>query len=107
MKMSDKDPDVWASVLAGLKSAWPTIYAALLAGLIAYARLIYDCGERKNKWAEGVICGALALTISGLLDYFGLPVSLTPFLGGMVGFIGTDQLRGIAVGMLKRKTGSS
>ncbi|AHW28082.1 tail protein [Salmonella enterica subsp. enterica serovar Abony str. 0014] len=42
MKMNDKTPEFWAAVLTGLKNAWPQILGALMAGLIAYGRLIYD-----------------------------------------------------------------
>ncbi|EAQ2996255.1 phage tail protein [Salmonella enterica subsp. enterica serovar Abony] len=40
--MNDKTPEFWAAVLTGLKNAWPQILGALMAGLIAYGRLIYD-----------------------------------------------------------------
>lgn len=53
MKMNDKTPEFWAAVLTGLKNAWPQILGALMAGLIAYGRLIYDGATRKNKWLEG------------------------------------------------------
>ncbi|EBV4390098.1 phage holin, lambda family, partial [Salmonella enterica subsp. enterica serovar Typhimurium] len=52
--MNDKTPEFWAAVLTGLKNAWPQILGALMAGLIAYGRLIYDGATRKNKWLEGV-----------------------------------------------------
>lgn len=52
MKMNDKTPEFWAAVLTGLKNAWPQILGALMAGLIAYGRLIYDGATRKNKWLE-------------------------------------------------------
>ncbi|EAB5971010.1 phage holin, lambda family, partial [Salmonella enterica] len=51
--MNDKTPEFWAAVLTGLKNAWPQILGALMAGLIAYGRLIYDGATRKNKWLEG------------------------------------------------------
>ncbi|KLT13754.1 hypothetical protein ABT69_11805 [Salmonella enterica subsp. enterica serovar Typhimurium] len=68
MKMNDKTPEFWAAVLTGLKNAWPQILGALMAGLIAYGRLIYDGAIRKNKWLEGVLCGALSLCVTSALD---------------------------------------
>lgn len=105
MKMNDKDVGFWADVLNGLKNSWPQISGAMLAALIAYARLIYDGAERKNKWIEGVLCGALSLGISSGLDVVGLPISMSPFVGGMVGFIGVEKLRGIAINAISRRVG--
>ncbi|EAQ9896828.1 phage holin, lambda family, partial [Salmonella enterica] len=75
--MNDKTPEFWAAVLTGLKNAWPQILGALMAGLIAYGRLIYDGATRKNKWLEGVLCGALSLCVTSALDVVGLPVSIS------------------------------
>lgn len=76
MKMNNKNPEFWAAVLAGVKNAWPQILGASMAGLIAYGRLIYDGATRKNKWLEGVLCGALSLSITSALDVVGLPESI-------------------------------
>lgn len=105
MKMNDKNPEFWAAVLTGLKNAWPQLLGASMAGLIAYARLIYDGVTRKNKWLEGVLCGALSLCITSALDAFGLPVSISPFVGGVIGFVGVDKLREIAISALKKRAG--
>ncbi|ECF6058570.1 phage holin, lambda family, partial [Salmonella enterica subsp. diarizonae] len=94
--MNDKNPEFWAAVLTGLKNAWPQILGASMAGLIAYGRLIYDGATRKNKWLEGVLCGALSLCVTSALDVVGLPVSISPFVGGIIGFVGVDKLREIA-----------
>ncbi|ERN88542.1 endonuclease [Salmonella enterica subsp. enterica serovar Typhimurium str. CDC_2009K1288] len=75
-----------------------------MAGLIAYGRLIYD-GARKNKWLEGVLCGALSLCVTSALDVVGLPVSISPFVGGIIGFVGVDKLREIAISALKKRAG--
>ncbi|HCT9709937.1 hypothetical protein FDK33_15815 [Citrobacter werkmanii] len=40
--MNDKKPEFWAVVLTGLKNAWPQILGALIAGFIAYGRLIHS-----------------------------------------------------------------
>ncbi|MBE8597407.1 phage holin family protein [Xenorhabdus sp. BG5] len=41
---------------------------AILAAGICYGRLIYGGVERKNKWIEGVLCGALSWGISSGLS---------------------------------------
>ena len=104
MQMTWKnDGGLWTVILGWLKLNWPTIYGAVLAVLIAYARIIYDGVNRKNRWLEALLCGALALTINGFLEGVGLPSSLTPFAGEMVGFIGVDKLREIAIKFLNTK----
>lgn len=103
--MNEKDPGFWADIMHGLRNSAPQLSGAGLAVLICYGRLIYDGVERKNKWIEGVICGALSLGISSALDVVGLPISMSPFVGGMVGFIGVEKLRGIAVRAISRRVG--
>ncbi|ATZ96711.1 phage holin, lambda family [Dickeya fangzhongdai] len=104
--MNDKDPGFWADIATGLKNSLPQISGATLAVIICYGRLIYDGVERKNKWIEGVLCGALSLGISSALDVVGLPISMSPFIGGMVGFIGVEKLRGIAIRAISRRVGA-
>ncbi|TRN46799.1 phage holin, lambda family, partial [Salmonella enterica subsp. enterica] len=70
-----------------------------------YGRLIYDGATRKNKWLEGVLCGALSLCVTSALDVVGLPVSISPFVGGIIGFVGVDKLREIAISALKKRAG--
>ena len=106
MKMNDKDVGFWADVLNGLKNSWPQISGAALAATICYGRLIYDGAERKNKWIEVVLCDALSLCISSGLDVVGLPISMSPFVGGLVGFIGVEKLRGIAIRAISRRIGA-
>ncbi len=103
--MNNNDVDLWADVLKGLQHAWPQISGATLAATVCYGRLIYDGVDRKNKWIEGVLCGALSLAISSSLDVVGLPISLSPFVGGLVGFIGVEKLREIAMRVISRRVG--
>lgn len=101
--MNDKDVNFWAEVLDGLQNAWPQISGAALAVAVCYGRLIYDGVDRKNKWIEGVLCGALSLAISSSLEVVGLPISMSPFLGGLVGFIGVEKVREIALRVINRR----
>ncbi|WP_274803430.1 phage holin, lambda family [Salmonella enterica] len=107
--MNDKTPEFWAAVLTGLKNAWPQILGALMAGLIAYLRRM---SSRNNParvaivmGLEGVLCGALSLCVTSALDVVGLPVSISPFVGGIIGFVGVDKLREIAISALKKRAG--
>ncbi|MEQ1968666.1 phage holin, lambda family [Xenorhabdus nematophila] len=101
----DKQPDVWADLLNGLKNSWPQISGSLLAIAICYGRLIYDGVERKNRWVEPLLCGALSWGISSGLELFGIPASVSPALGGAVGFIGVEKLREFAIRAINKRLG--
>ncbi|CAM3637496.1 terminase [Xenorhabdus thuongxuanensis] len=66
-----ENPDLWADILNGLKNSWPQISGSVLAALICYGRLIYDGVERKNRWVEALLCGALSWSVSSGLEMFG------------------------------------
>ncbi|OWO84000.1 phage holin, lambda family [Photorhabdus luminescens] len=99
------NPDLWTEILQGLKDAWPQISGSIAAIIVCYGRLIYDGVDRKNKWIEGILCGALSLCISSALDIIGVPASAAPFAGGLVGFIGVEKLREIAINTFNRRVG--
>ena len=105
--MNERDAGFWVDVLNGLKNAWPQILGSMMAGIICYGRLIYDGEERKNSWIEGILCGALTVCISSALDVVGLPISLSPFIGGMVGCMGVDKIRSIAISAISKRVGVS
>ena len=71
------------------------IRAALLASLIAIMRILYD--GREPRWArrclEAILCGAIALGISHLIEALGMPPGWATFLGGAIGLFGADQVR--------------
>jgi lambda family phage holin len=101
----DKQPDIWADLLNGLKHAWPQIFGSLLAVLICYGRLLYDGVERKNRWVEPLLCGALAWGISSAIELFGIPAGVSPALGGAVGFIGVEKIRELALRAINKRLG--
>ncbi|NLY58835.1 MAG: phage holin, lambda family [Gammaproteobacteria bacterium] len=105
MKMPDKSPDLWAAALAWLSVHAPSVYAFLLSVTIAVVRVIYGGGTRRQMVLEGVMCGLATLTIVPLLQYLGLPQSMATFAGGLVGFIGVEKLRDIAIRFGERKAG--
>ncbi|PHM67712.1 holin [Xenorhabdus kozodoii] len=100
-----ENPDLWADLLAGLKNSWPQISGSALAIAICYGRLIYDGVERKNRWVEPLLCGALSWGISSGLELFGIPASVSPALGGAVGFIGVEKLREFAIRAINKRLG--
>lgn len=96
MNMPDKNPDNWALVFAWLSQHSPVLYAALLSAGMAALRIIYGGGTRRQMLVEGAICGGLTLTIISGLEFFGLPQTLSTFVGGWVGFLGVEKIRALA-----------
>ncbi len=76
-----------------------------MAALICYGRLIYDGVERKNRWVEALLCGALSWSVSSGLEMFGIPASFAPAIGGAIGFIGVEKLREFAVRAINKRLG--
>ncbi|PHM38194.1 holin [Xenorhabdus mauleonii] len=100
-----ENPDLWADLLSGLKHSWPQISGSILAILICYGRLIYDGVERKNRWVEALLCGALSWSVSSGLEMFGIPGSFAPAIGGAIGFIGVEKVRGFAIRAINKRLG--
>ncbi|AYA40375.1 phage holin, lambda family [Xenorhabdus nematophila] len=98
-------PDLWADVFSGLRNSWPQISGSILAIMICYGRLIYDGVERKNRWVEPLLCGALSWGFSSALELFGIPGSVSPALGGAVGFIGVEKIREFAIRAINKRLG--
>ena len=92
-----------SSIMEWLQSNAPLIYGVVLSIIIAYGRLTYAGVGGRRKWVEALLCGALSLAASSGLDYFGLPVSMNPFIGGAIGFLGVDKLRQISNSMLRKR----
>ena len=94
--MPEKNPDTWAVALAWLSQHAPILYAAGLSCVMAVLRITYGGGTRRQMAVEGAICGGLTLTIISGLEFFGLPQSMSTFVGGWVGFLGVEKIRSIA-----------
>ncbi|MGL5799787.1 MAG: phage holin family protein, partial [Plesiomonas sp.] len=59
--MPEKDPSFWAWFSAWLYHSMPTIYAMLLAVVIAALRVMYGGGTKRKMLLEGALCGSLSL----------------------------------------------
>lgn len=86
-------PETWAWLLAWLEHHHPLVYAALLSATIASARFIYSGGSIRRAMGEGFICGLITLALTNGLPWFGVPIEVAPFFGGVVGLIGADGIR--------------
>ncbi|OKV21689.1 phage holin, lambda family [Escherichia coli] len=97
------DPHSWPDLLELLQSWWRG--DTPMAGLrIAY---FGGGGGWKRKTLEILLCGALTLTFASALEYVGWPKSLSVAIGGGVGLIGVDAIRGAAMRVIGNKFGGS
>ncbi|WP_236236571.1 phage holin, lambda family [Pseudomonas faucium] len=101
--MPEKDPGLWAALIAWVFAHQPQLYAAGLSVAIAVLRVVYGGGTRRQMFLEGALCGLITLALVPLLEWMGLPQGMATFAGGMVGFMGVEKLRGYSDLFLSRK----
>ena len=102
--MSDKDPSFWQTLYISLtnSSIWQ---GSLLSSVIATLRVFYDNQETKliRVVLEALLCGALALCVSSIVEMLSLPPSATVTIGGAIGFIGVTALRDNLLKVINKK----
>jgi lambda family phage holin len=104
--MPDK-PETWAWLAAWLQQHWPTVYAGLLAGVIAALRVVYGGGSWRRTLLESLLCGAIALAGSSGLEMLGIVNSAAPFFGGMIGLLGVEAVRALALRFFIRQANNA
>ena len=105
--MLDKDPDLWAQAWEWLrlKLSDPLWQGAVMAATISLLRVLYE-GKEANKWRvvlEALICGALSLSASSVIEWMAWPSSLSVAAGGAIGFIGVTAIRELIIRFLGRR----
>lgn len=102
--MPEKDPSFWQSVYLSITTSaiWQ---GSILATIIAALRVLYDDQDTKiiRVILEALLCGALALCVSSIVEMLSLPPSATVTIGGAIGFIGVTTLRDNLLKILNRK----
>ncbi len=106
-KMPEKNPDFWAKVWLVLSN--PLWQGAIMAATVSLLRVLYEAKEA-NKWRivfEALICGALSLSASSVIEWMAWPPSLSVAAGGAIGFIGVTVIRELIIRFLGRKVDSA
>lgn len=106
-KMPEKNPDFWAQVWLVLSN--PLWQGAIMAATVSLLRVLYEAKEA-NKWRivfEALICGALSLSASSIIEWMAWPPSLSVTAGGAIGFIGVTAIRELIIRFLGRKADSA
>ena len=91
--MPEKDPGLWAALIAWVIAHQPQLGAAGLSVAIAVFRVMYGGGNRRQMLLEGALCGLITLAPVPLLEWMGLPQGMATFAGGAVGFMGVEASR--------------
>ena len=106
VKMPEKDPGLLAWLLAWIDNHWPSLHGFCLSAVIAWLRVTYSGGAVRQRLLESALCGAIALSVISGLDMLGIPATAAGFVGGSIGFLGVEKIRGFAVGVLDRRAGN-
>ncbi|RMQ98467.1 Holin [Pseudomonas savastanoi pv. glycinea] len=103
--MPDK-PDSWAALWVALSN--PLWQGAIMAVLISFLRVLYDAKETSKSRIvlEALICGALSLVASSLIEWMEWPPSLSVAAGGSIGFLGVTAIRELVARFIGRKVDS-
>jgi lambda family phage holin len=91
------EPQSWAALFQAWWRGDVPIGGVLLSVVMAALRVAYTGGGWKKTLLEGLTCGALTLTAVSALEYFDLPQQLTLAVGGLIGFIGVEQIRALTL----------
>ena len=88
-----------------MKETPPIVLSVLLAVVTACIRVIYDKQETSisRVFLESVLCGTLAVIAGTGINALGISQDWTMFVGGMIGFIGSQSIRTYADMLLKKK----
>lgn len=99
-------PEIANQTLKWIATYMPSVYGAGVALVISALNDIRAGKPRLYTVTGALICGLFALSLSAMLEYFGLPANGGAFVGGIIGFIGADRLRDIALAVVARRTGT-
>ncbi|MDH1086336.1 phage holin, lambda family [Pantoea brenneri] len=107
-KRVQNNPNNWPGMYELVQSWWrgeTPVGAILLAMFMAVLRIAYTGGGWRRMILEGLLCGALTLTVASALAYFDWPRTATIAIGGSVGFIGVDSLRTFVLRFIGNRIG--
>ncbi|SOQ06531.1 phage holin, lambda family [Pseudomonas syringae group genomosp. 3] len=100
--MPDK-PDTWAKLWIALSN--PSMQGLIMAIIVSLLRILYDAKETSKRRIcfEALICGALSLVASSLIEWMAWPPSLSVAAGGTIGFLGVTAIRELVTRFIGRK----
>ncbi|WP_110951480.1 phage holin, lambda family [Pseudomonas bohemica] len=105
--MPEKNPDFWAAIWLALSN--PLWQGSIMAAVISGLRVLYEAKETSKRRIilEALMCGALSLSASSVIEWMAWPSSLSVAAGGTIGFIGVTAIRELIIRFLGRKADSA
>jgi lambda family phage holin len=81
------------------------IKAALLAGCVAFLRVMYDDREPRlvRRVLEAALCGAIAFGVGSGMEAMGATPGIATFIGGAIGLLGADKVRELGKRYVRRR----
>lgn len=104
--MPDKTPGLLAMFLEWVTLHQPALYGFSLSLVTAWLRVMYSGGTHRQRTLEAAMCGAISLSLMSAMEWIGVPLSASGFIGGMVGFLGVEKIRALANAFISKKVGS-
>lgn len=102
-EMFDKDPSLWAALLAWLSQHMPVLYATGLSFIVAVIRVIYGGGTQRQALLEAALCTLITLGLIPVLEWLGMPENMATAAGVFTGFLGVKKIAEYADRWLGRK----
>lgn len=87
----------WEHSLKWIAENAPAIWAGLAAAGVSALMNIKDEKPKKYTYTSACVCGIVGVSLSGLMSHFGLEPGWATFIGCVVGFLGADKLRDMAM----------
>lgn len=106
MKMPDKTSGLLAMLIEWVTLHQPALYGFSLSLVTAWLRVMYSGGTHRQRVLEAAMCGAISLSLMSAMEWIGVPLSASGFIGGMVGFLGVEKIRALATVVITKKVGS-
>lgn len=96
-------PDLWAKIWLALSN--PLWQGMIMAIIVSLLRILYDAKETSKRRIlfEALICGALSLVASNIIEWMEWPPSLSVAAGGTIGFLGVTAIRELVTRFIGRK----
>ena len=105
MKMPEKQPDIWLVIWAYIQQNYNAIAGFVMAFFMSMLRawFLQKKSSYRQRMLDGAICGALTLSCMSLLTHLGVAENLSTFIGGLLGFVGAEEIRKFLFALIRKK----
>lgn len=101
--MVDKDPTLWANLLAWLDSVKEQGFAATIAGFVAFIRSKYEGEGWWKSLLDALLCSVFGWFVKDELELLGVSDRWAYLASVFIGFLGTKYLGNLVKGIADRR----